>query len=448
MRTIGKYPILGVLGRGGMGAVFKAQIPVIGRVVALKLLRPSELTLGLWGRERVERMFRDEAALLGGLRHKNVVEVFDYGEADGWPYFVMEFYGESLGSVIGETYRVEEESRKLPVSRAVGYAAQLLDGLSRLHYAGVVHRDIKPFNLLVTDADVVKITDMGLSKARGEAFDGPANVKVGSPYYAAPEQEDDPGAADERADVYAAGVTLFRMLTGHLPQPGGERPGELVADLGDAFDALLTRALSVDPGQRFASARAMGQALGECHAVWLRRMDGVCAGTGEGLLAPRTADDGGRPRREPVMVAARHARETFGLDALWRPAAYWPGRFADMGEGMVRDPDAGLLWAREAAPYPVSWPEAGTFVEARNADCFGGYADWRLPTVAELATLLTPEPAGSGYCQPAAFRQPVRRVWSADRANYASAYAVDVELGYVTQADFCCPVAARAVRSL
>ncbi|HML60500.1 MAG TPA: serine/threonine protein kinase, partial [Solidesulfovibrio sp.] len=120
MRTIGKYPLLGVLGRGGMGAVFKARVPVVGRIVALKLLRPSELTLGLWGRERVVRAFREEAARLGGLRHENVVGVFDYGEIGDWPYFVMDFYGESLGSIIGETYRVEAPSRRLPVPRAAG----------------------------------------------------------------------------------------------------------------------------------------------------------------------------------------------------------------------------------------------------------------------------------------------------------------------------------------
>ncbi|MEA4855813.1 serine/threonine-protein kinase, partial [Solidesulfovibrio sp.] len=217
MRTIGKYTLLGVLGRGGMGAVFRVRIPVVGRIVALKLLRPNEMTLGLWGRERVERAFREEAARLGGLRHQNLVEVFDYGQADGRPYFVMDYYGESLGSILGETYRVEEPSRRLPVSRAVGYADQLLSGLARLHHAGIVHRDVKPFNLLVTDRDVLKITDLGLSKARGERFDGPANLKVGSPYYAAPEQEDDPDAADARADLFAAGVTFFRMLTGRLP---------------------------------------------------------------------------------------------------------------------------------------------------------------------------------------------------------------------------------------
>lgn len=447
MRCIGKYQVSGVLGRGGMGAVFRARAPVIGRVVAVKLLRPNEMTLALWGRERVERLFRDEAVLLGSLRHKNVVDVFDYGTLGDWPYFVMEFYGESLGSVMGETYRAEEASRALPVPRAVGYAGQLLAGLARLHHAGVVHRDVKPFNLLVADDDVLKITDLGLSKVRGEVFRGPSNVKVGSPYYAAPEQEADPEAADVRADLYAVGVTLFRMLTGRLPEPGGPAAGALAADVGGDFDAVLERSLAAAPGRRFGSAREMAAALAAAHAAWLGRTDGVCAGGERALLAARVPSGGDPPRREPVMVAARHAREAFGLDGLWRPAAYWPGRFVDAGGDVLRDPASGLCWAREAAPYPVSWPGAAAHVEALNAARFGGHGDWRLPTAPELLTLLTPGPVGEGYCQPAVFTQPVRRVWSADRANYASAFSVDVELGYVTPADFCCPVAARAVRS-
>ncbi len=449
MRCIGKYPILGLLGRGGMGAVYKAQVPVVGRVVALKLLRPQEPVLDLWGRERVERVFRDEAVLLGSLRHTNVVDVFDYGQADGWPYFVMEFYGESLGSVMGETYRVEEPSRRLPVARAVSYARQLLRGLARLHYAGVVHRDVKPFNLLVTDDDVVKLTDLGLSKVRGERFRGPANLKVGSPYYAAPEQEDDPAAADERSDLYAVGVTVWRMLTGLLPEPDrDDRPSRLAADLDEAWDAFLWRATHQNPAKRFGSAQAMLEALDTVYDAWRRRMDRVCAGAAAGPEAPRLPPGMERPRREPVKVSMREARQVFGLDALWRPRAWWPGRLEDVGDGLLRDPDAGLVWEREAAPYPLPWEGAKAHVAACNAARRGGYADWRLPTVAELVTLLSPAPQGQGYCQAPVLRQPVRRVWSADRATFTAAWAADVELGYVARADCCCPVSARAVRSL
>jgi serine/threonine-protein kinase len=451
MRTIGKYTLLGILGRGGMGAVFRVRIPVVGRIVALKLLRPNEMTLALWGRERVERAFREEAARLGGLRHPNLVDVFDYGEAEGWPYFVMDYYGESLGSIIGETYRVEEESRRLPVSRAVGYAAQLLAGLGRLHHAGIVHRDIKPFNLLVTDRDVVKITDLGLSKARGERFDGPANMKVGSPYYAAPEQEDDPDAADARADLYAVGVTFFRLLTGRLPEPGTVSVADPAVEAGEVFDAFFAKSLAVSPKDRFGGAGEMARALEACRAAWLSRMEGVCAGAGAGLTAPRLAvgpEGASRPRSQPAMVGAHQARDVFGLDALWRPAAYWPGRLEAAGEDVVCDADAGLCWARKAAPYALTWQEAAAHVAGLNAARFAGRDDWRLPTAPELMTLLTPEPVGEGYCQNPALTQPVRRVWSADRANYASAWAADVDLGYVTRADFCCPVAARAVASI
>ena len=448
MRSIGKYSIHGVLGRGGMGAVFKARIPVIGRIVALKLLRPNELTLSLWGRERVERLFRDEAALLGSLRHHNLVDVFDYEDTGPWPYFVMELYGESLGSVIGETYRVEAGSRRLPVPRAVGYAAQLLAGLARLHHAGIVHRDIKPFNLLVSDDDVLKITDLGLSKVRGESFGGPSNVKVGSPYYAAPEQEDDPDSADARSDLYAVGVTLFRMLTGRLPEWGEWAVSQRCPELGDEFDPVLARSLGERPSSRYPEARTMAEALADAFARWQRRMDGVCAARPASLCSPCVPEGAELPRRGAVMLGVGEAREDFGLDALWRPAAYWPGRLEAAGDGVVRDKAAGLAWVRAAAPYPTSWEGAAAYVAALNAGQFAGHDDWRLPTVPELMTLLTPEPVGEGYCQPAALTQPVRRVWSADRANYAAAYVADVELGYVAKADFTCPASARAVRSL
>ena len=448
MRAIGRYEIHGVLGRGGMGAVFKARSPVLGRVVALKLLRPNELTLAMWGRERVARLFRDEAALLGSLRHPNIVDVFDYDASGPWPYFVMEFYGESLGSVIGETYRVEAPSRRLPVPRAAGYAAQLLAGLARLHYAGVVHRDVKPFNLLVADDDVVKITDLGLSKVRGESFGGPSNVKVGSPYYAAPEQEDDPDSADARSDLYAVGVTLFRMLTGRLPEWGEWSVSARSPELGDEFDPVLERSLCLAPAGRFADALTMAEALDAALAAWRRRMDGVCAVSAATLCSRCVPEGAELPRRGAMVVGLREAQEAFGLDELWRPTAYWPGRLTDVDGDMVRDKAAGLTWVRRAAPYPTTWEEAGAYVAALNAGRFGGQADWRLPTVPELMTLLTPEPVGEGYCQPAALTQPVRRVWSADRANFAAAYAADVELGYVTRADFSCPAAARAVRSL
>ncbi|MFP5257519.1 MAG: protein kinase domain-containing protein, partial [Acidobacteriota bacterium] len=365
-----------------------------------------------------------------------------------WPYFVMEFYGESLGSVIGETYRVEAASRRLPVPRAAGYAEQLLAGLGRLHYAGIVHRDIKPFNLLVTDDDVVKITDLGLSKVRGEAYGGPRNVKVGSPYYAAPEQEDDPDSADARADLYAVGVTLFRMLTGRLPEWGEWSAAARSPELGDEFDPVLERSLAVHPSGRYPDARAMAEALADAHAAWRRRMDGVCAALPETPCVRRVPEGADLPRRRPEMVGLRRAREAFGLDELWRPQACWPGVLTEAGEGLVRDAAAGLVWARQAAPYPAAWEEAGAYVAGLNAGCFGGHEDWRLPTVPELMTLLTPEPVGEGYCQAATLTQPVRRVWSADRANYASAYVADVELGYVTRADFSCPASARAVRSL
>ena len=154
---------------------------------------------------------------MAGLNHPNIVSIHDYDQDRGKRFYVMDFYANNLGTMMGESYTVESPSRPIPVDRAIGYTRQYLEGIRCLHDAGIVHRDIKPFNLLVTPRDTVKICDFGLSKLRGETDAGPGNLKVGSPYYAAPEQERDPNSVDERADLYPVGVMLYRMLTGRLP---------------------------------------------------------------------------------------------------------------------------------------------------------------------------------------------------------------------------------------
>ncbi|MGD8960215.1 MAG: serine/threonine-protein kinase, partial [Desulfobacteraceae bacterium] len=205
MRTIGKYRIRGLLGRGGMSRVYRVEIPTIQKVVALKRLEPDPVLVDLMGVEKIRRLFVSEAVTMARLRHPNIVAVWDFDESEGVPYYLMEHYSHNLGEMIGETYIVERPSRAIPVDKALHYLRGLLNGLACLHYAGIVHRDIKPFNILVTEQDTAKICDFGLSKLRGETFAGPKQLKVGSPWYAAPEQEADPNAAGFCADVFAVG---------------------------------------------------------------------------------------------------------------------------------------------------------------------------------------------------------------------------------------------------
>jgi len=278
MRTIGRYAILGLLGRGGMGVVYKAAMPRTGRVVAVKVLKPSEMLAATADPALLRRDFFREAALMAGIRHPNIAQVLDVDEAPapdggsggstgGRPFFVMEYYCNNLGALLGEGYRVEEPTRRLGVDQALSCARQLASACARLHHAGILHRDVKPYNLMLAErppdtcltgsgqadvlfADEVKLIDFGLSRLRGEK--GPARPRgavVGSPYYAAPEQEADPESADERADVFSAAVTLFRCLTGRLPQEGLPA-SSLRVGLDQRFDAFFARACHEDRRQR------------------------------------------------------------------------------------------------------------------------------------------------------------------------------------------------------
>jgi serine/threonine-protein kinase len=457
MRFIGKYRILGLLGRGGMGVVYKALAPVTGRVVAVKALRPADVLVSLWGMDRLRERFAAEAAILGSVSHPNLLDVWDFGEADGVPFFVMDYHCDDLGRLLGESYRVEAPCRALPSRRAFRLGDQLLAGLSRLHFAGVVHRDIKPYNLLLTEGDVVKITDFGLSRTRGERFEVPAGLHVGSPYYCAPEQEADPERADAKSDLYAAGVTLFRMFTGRLPlDEEGRRhaPSALDGEFGEAFDAFFATAVHPDPARRFPDAFAMREALAGLSREFEAGLARTCAlveagpgpDPGASALPPEACRD---PRRVPAKIPLKDARRRFGLDGLWRPDAAFgeacPGRFTASGDGTVRDAATGRVWERGGSRFPVTFEAAAAYVAELNRSGFAGRAGWRLPTMDELLTLVAPMPKGAAHCADPVFDPALRRVWSADRRAFTAAWMADLEMGFVTSGDFTCPCGVRAV---
>lgn len=459
MRTIGRYAILGLLGRGGMGAVYKAAMPRTGRVAALKLLRPSEELAATADFDSLRRGFYREAALMARIRHPGVAQVLDVDEdASGCPFFVMEYYCNNLGAQLGESYRVEEPTRRLGVEQSLSVARQLASALARLHHEGILHRDVKPYNLMLADrtlegpffgacpGDEVKLIDFGLSRLRGEVEPGrPRGAVVGSPYYAAPEQEVDPAGADERADVFSAGVTLFRCLTGRLPQEG--TPASALRDgLDERFDAFFGRCCHADPAKRPASARALLAELDELAAHWNRVRAAACA------LPPEASGTEPAAPAEPLRAAPLRqglagARERFGLDELWRPRAGFPGRFRDGGDGAVRDTVSGLVWERGGSPYAVSHAGALAHAQRLNAERFGGREGWRLPTVDELRTLLLPEPDLRQLCVANVFDPAQRRLWSADRKSFMAAWYADAEHGFVWWQDVTCEFFARCVAS-
>lgn len=466
MKHIGRYTVLGLLGRGGMGAVYKAAMPRTGRVVALKLLRPAEPLAATADMDALRQGFYREARLMASIRHPGVAQVLDVDEdASGCPFFVMEYYCNNLGALLGEGPRVEEPCRRLGVEQSLSVARQLACALARLHHEGILHRDVKPFNLMLAErpgdlgtkdnsaGDEVKLIDFGLSRLRGEReAGGPRGAVVGSPYYAAPEQEADPAHADERADVFSAGLTLFRCLTGHLPQEGA-LASSLRDGLDARFDAFFARCCHENPAERPASARALLAELDALSEHWTRLRASACALPPDtespgmaalGVVSPPRAS-GLTVRSAPVRQGLAGARERFGLDALWRPVVSIPERFRDLGDGAVRDTVSGLVWERGGSPYAVTLTGARAHAERLNAEGFAGRRGWRLPTVDELATLLLPEPDLRQLCLAGVFDPAQRRLWSADAKSFMAAWYADVEHGFVWWQDATCEFFARCV---
>lgn len=446
MKTVGKYQICGLLGWGGMSVVYKASLPVVRKIVALKLLSPHESLLGLLGMEEIEKRFIAEATRMGSCRHPNIADVLDFDYLGDRPFFTMEYYYQNLGSIIGESPRAEAPSRILSLDRAIHYLEQLLSGLSRLHRMGVVHRDIKPFNMLVTDQNTLKISDLGLSKLRGETLKNPATLVVGSPFYSAPEQERDPEGVDARADIYAAGVVFYRMLTGMLPETASPGPSTVHPDVEPAWDDFCFVAIDPDPEKRFGSAEAMLEELRQLRLRWEERKSESCRRL---RLAPMAQTDlplGSVIRRNPVKVSRKSAPAVFQCDDLYRPLQYFTHVFEPAGrDDVVLDKMTDLLWQTEGSVDPLEWEDAQEYIRDLNRMGYGGVSGWRLPTVNELFSLLRPPAHGLEDCLEEVFDSTRKWLWSCDRCTFTTAWYVDAELGFAGWSDLTCRYFVRAV---
>jgi ankyrin repeat protein/predicted Ser/Thr protein kinase len=233
------------LGRGGMGIVYRARHARLDRLVAIKVLLPTKVEPDEM-RERFER----EAKALAQLQHPNIVTVHDYGEAEGYPYLVMEFVdGASLRDIL--------ESGKFSPEEALALVPDVCDALSYAHEKGVVHRDIKPENILVDRDGRVKIADFGIAKIA----EGPqpkrrltkSRMVMGTPHYMAPEQAERPQEVDHRADIYSLGVVFYEMLTGELPVGVFQPPSKKVA-VDVRLDEVVLRSLEKEPERRYQTA--------------------------------------------------------------------------------------------------------------------------------------------------------------------------------------------------
>ncbi|HEV7406384.1 MAG TPA: serine/threonine-protein kinase [Chthoniobacteraceae bacterium] len=244
-RRLPQFEILEMLGRGGMGVVYQARQLQLDRLVALKILPPSDAL----SPDFVER-FRREARALAKLNHPNIVSVFEFGEAGGLHYIIMEF-------VDGTNLRELFETRKLTPAEALAIVPKICDALEYAHEEGIVHRDIKPENILIDKKGRVKIADFGLAKLlRREALDMSltlSGTSLGTVRYMAPEQMDIPETVDHRADLYSLGVVIYEMLTGDVPVGRFELPSQK-AQVDVRLDEIVLHALEREPARRYQHA--------------------------------------------------------------------------------------------------------------------------------------------------------------------------------------------------
>jgi serine/threonine-protein kinase len=260
-RFASRYQIVDRLGQGGMGDVYRARHLGLQKDVALKVL-------GAEPGGASELRFEREARTTARLDHPGCVRILDYGTAEGRQFIAMELIeGTTLAAVLRDAGALSSE-------RALRIARGILSALAHAHGRGVVHRDVKPENVMVTPAGRCVVIDFGLARLGDEARLTATGTCLGSPHYVAPERLRD-GTCDERADLYAIGVILYEMLAGTRPFPG-TTPNEIVRNVLDrparplrairrdvprALEAVIVRALAKDPARRFPDAEAMLGAL-------------------------------------------------------------------------------------------------------------------------------------------------------------------------------------------
>ena len=312
LKRFGRYEIVAELGRGAMGVVYKARDPQIDRLVAVK-------TVSMWRQEQEEETefrlrFLNEAQAAGRLHHAGIVSIFDVGEnpENKDPYIILEYVsGESLSRIIAR-------EKKLPLPRALQLAEEIAEALDYAHAQGVVHRDIKPGNILVTEDGHAKIADFGIAKLNLAHFTLPGRV-MGTPAYMAPEQLSGEGV-DGRSDLFSLGVILYAMVTGHSPFQGNSAttvcfkvanrepvaPSAFDLAVPPELDEVISRAMAKDPDQRYQTGAEFADDIRELQQVFEA---GSTTTSLQAVIATgtRSTVTGTRTRRTAAGTTGRHS---------------------------------------------------------------------------------------------------------------------------------------------
>ncbi len=291
-QTLGRYRLLGELGRGAMGVVYRAEDPMLSRTVAIKTI---SMVADAEERAEYEKRFYQEAKAAGGLSHPNVVTIYDIGHAGDVVYMAMEY-------VEGTELRDLLQGGRLDAAAAVDIAAQVAEGLAYAHARGVVHRDVKPANIMVSRDGPAKIMDFGIARMRASDVKTQTGMLLGSPKYMAPEQLLG-GPVDPRCDIFSLGVVLYEALTGAPPFSGADisqimyqivhatppPPSAVNSRVPPMLDLIVAKALAKDPAARYQDARALAADLRACRAQVAARAAAADADDTLTLPPPRTA---------------------------------------------------------------------------------------------------------------------------------------------------------------
>ncbi|MFN0040086.1 MAG: serine/threonine-protein kinase [Burkholderiales bacterium] len=318
---LGRYEVLGELGQGAMGTVYKGRDPLLDRMVAIKTVN---LTLPREELAEYEARFYQEAKAAGSLSHRNIVTIYDIGRSERVAYMAMEFLeGQELR-------RLLQARTPIPLDQALEIAAQVADGLQYAHERHIIHRDIKPANIMVLTDSVVKITDFGIARMRTNEVKTVTGMILGSPKYMSPEQVSGK-RADTRSDIFSLGVVLYEMLTGASPFVADNihgvmyqtmnftppAPRILNPDLPDVLNYISAKALAKSLDDRYQHASDLAQDL--------RRAAMETSGTA--VMPKFSLPVADSPFVAPVSPRTRQADtlpttpDTAAPDALANPAA-------------------------------------------------------------------------------------------------------------------------------